>query len=71
MTFACCVCFSLHLRSALDILLLALLMVLSGYLMFVLLIGKYSSTSVNGSRYRVYVVCALSIVPLPLPSLPT
>ena len=54
MTFACCFCFSLHLRSALDTLLLVLLMVLSGYLMFALLIGKYSS---------IYILCPLASIP--------
>ena len=54
MTFACCFCFSPHLRSALDTLLLVLLMVLSGYLMFALLIGKYSS---------IYFLCPLASIP--------
>jgi hypothetical protein len=40
MTIGCYFCFSLHLGSTLVNLLLVLLMLLSGYLMFALLIGK-------------------------------
>lgn len=63
LTFACCFCFSLHLRSAVDILLLVLLMVLSGYLMCALLIGKYSSIFIAWPcaiyAHHAYVICAV------------
>jgi len=66
--FCLLLCFSLHLRSALDILLLVSLMVLLGYLMFAHLIGKHFSIQILWPSAIWCIPCICCRCPIQYPS---
>ena len=66
--FCLLLCFSLHLRSALDILLLVSLMVLLGYLMFAHLIGKHFSIQILWPSAIWFILWICSMCPIQYPA---